>query len=57
MVVHIDPELETARLYFHKEPTPWTQTVDVPDEVLAEYKKAEDAYYAALQKMYKYLEF
>jgi len=55
MLVHIEPDMETTRIYFHKKALPFTQSVDIPDEILAEYKKAEDAYYAALKKIYPYL--
>lgn len=56
MLVHIETDRETTKLYFHKRALEWTQSVDIPDEILAEYKKAEDAYHAALQKIYPYLD-
>ena len=56
MLVHIEPDMETTRLHFHKEALSFTQSVDIPDEILAEYEKAEDAYYAARRKIYSYLE-
>ena len=56
MLVHIETDYPSTDLYFHKEALEWTQSVDIPDEILAEYEKAEDAYCAALQKIYPYLD-